>query len=141
MKKLIMLVVLAVAAYASYAQTCNPLCCKKTCEADKAKKETASISTMRSDLQTVITKMSRSSMAFDKQLTDLTVKNCVCDEEGLRYLSTVATSIRREFVQKVDPSKLVASLKEHGRASLPEQQTLAGLKKEIQLLSAQADLL
>jgi hypothetical protein len=141
MKKLIMFVILAVAAYASPAQSCDPTCCKKTCEPDHAKKETASISTLRSDLQTVIIKMGKSSLDFDKQVTDLTVKNCVCNEEGLRYLSTVASSIRHEFVAKIAPAKLVASLKEGGHASQPQAQTLASLNKEVQLLAAQADLL
>jgi hypothetical protein len=141
MKKLIMFIILAMAAYASSAQSCDPGCCKKTCEPDGAKKETASISKLRSDLQTVITKMSKSSLAFDKRVTDLTVKNCVCDEAGLCYLSKIVTSIRHELVEKIEPSKLVVSLKECDHASQPEQQTLASLKKEVQLLTAQADLL
>ena len=132
-----MFIIVAVSAYASHAQSCVPGCCKKTCEA--AKTETASVSSLRSDLQTVITKMSQSSWGFDKQVTDLTLKNCVCDAEGLRYLSTVATTVRRAFVEKIEPSKLVASLKD--QASPSSHETLAGLQKEIQLLTAQADLL
>jgi hypothetical protein len=141
MKKFIMLVILAVAAYASPAQSCDPACCKKTCEPDRAKKETASISTLRSDLQMVINKMSKSSLAFDKRVTGLTVKNCVCDEEGLRYLSTIATSIRRELMKKIESSSLVGSWKAGDLAPQPEQQTLASLNKEVQLLTAQADML
>jgi len=140
MKKLIMLVILAVSACVSYAQPCDPGCCKKKCDLSKVK-ETTSISTLRSDLQMVITKMSQSSLAFDKQVTDLTVKNCVCDEEGLRYLSIVATSIRREFMEKIQPAKQVGSLKTHSLAAQPKQQTLASLQKEVELLTAQANLL
>jgi len=144
MKKLIMLVILSIAFYASYAQSCSQTCDKKSsCGPEGTKKEEAAvISTMRTDLQTVITKMSKSPVAFDNQLKDITIEKGTSDDESLLYISQVATSIRYEFLSKLESSKLVASLKDYKpSASSTKQQMVANLKKEIQLLAAQAERL
>ena len=139
-----MLVILSIAFYASYAQSCSQTCDKKSsCGPEGTKKEeAAAISTMRTDLQLVITKMSKSPVAFDNQLKDITIGKGASDDESLLYISQVATSIRYEFLNKIESSKLVASLKDYKpSASSTKQQMVANLKKEIQLLAAQAERL
>lgn len=143
MKKLIVLIVLALSSFASYSQSCAQSCEKKSCGPEGTKKdEAAVITTMRSDLQTVIAKMSKSSVAFDDQLKDMTIEKGASDDESLLFISQVAASIRYELLNKVESSKLVASLKEFKpAASSSKQQMVANLKKEIQLLATQAEKL
>ena len=144
MKKLIALVILVAASYASYAQSCSQTCDKKSsCGPEGTKKEEAAvITTMRTDLQTVITKMSKSPVAFDHHVKDITIEKGSSDDESLFYISQVATTIRYEFLNKIESSKQVALLKEYKPlASSTKQQMVANLKKEIQLLTAQAERL
>ena len=142
MKKLILLIILAV-SYGSYAQSCEQTCEKKSCGPEGTKKEEAAvITTMRNDLQTVIVKMSKSSLAFDNQLKGMTIEKGASDDESLLYISHAATTIRYELLNKIASSKLVASLKDYKpSASSTKQQMVANLKKEIQLLAAQAERL
>jgi hypothetical protein len=142
MKKLIALIVLAVSSYAMHAQSCCAKTCDKTsCGPEGTKKEeAAAITTMRNDLQTVIAKVSKSSLAIDRQLKNMTIEKGTSDDESLLYISQAATSIRNELLNKIESSKLVASLKEYNpSASSTKQQVVANLKKEIQLLAAQAE--
>lgn len=155
MKKLIVLIILAVSSYATYAQsctpscpspcppTCKPGCDKKLCVAEEAKtEEAAEITTMRNDLQTVITKISRSSLAIDNQLKYLTIAKGTSDDESLLFISQAAASVRYELLRKMESSKVVASLKDYKpSASSTTQQMATNLEKEIQLLAAQAEKL
>jgi hypothetical protein len=143
MKTLIVLILLAVCSFATYSQSCAQSCDKKSCGPEGTKKEEAAvISTMRSDLQTVITKMSKSSFSFDNQLKGMTIEKGTSDDESLLYISQAATSIRYELLNKVQPSKLLASLKDYKpSASSTKQQMVANLKKEIHLLAVQAEQL
>ncbi|HZI25162.1 MAG TPA: hypothetical protein VFD46_08805 [Chryseolinea sp.] len=143
MKKLIVLILLAVCFFATYSQSCAQSCDKKSCGPEGTKKEEAAIiSTMRSDLQTVITKMSKSSFSFDNQLKEMTIQKGTSDDESLLYISQAATSIRYELLNKIEPSKLLASLKDYKpSASSTKQQMVANLKKEIHVLAAQAEKL
>jgi hypothetical protein len=141
MRKLVVFILLSVSSYFAAAQSCAQTCDKKSCGPEGTKKEEAAvITTMRSDLQTVITKMSKSSLAFDNQLKALTIEKGTSDDESLLYLSQAATSIRYELLNKIESSKLVSSLKDYRpSASTTKQQMVANLKKEIQLLAAQAE--
>jgi len=143
MKKLLTLTILIMSAYVTSAQSCAQTCDKKSCGPEGTKKEEAAvISTMRSDLQTVITKMSNSSWSFDKQVKEMSIEKGVSDDESLFYISQAATSVRYELLNKVEPSKVVASLKDFKPStSSTKQQMVANLKKEIQLLAVQADKL
>jgi hypothetical protein len=143
MKKIIALVILSVSSYAMSAQSCAQSCDKKSCGPEGTKKEEAAvITTMRSDLQTVITKISKSSLAVDNQLKDLTIEVGASDDESLLFISQVAMSIRYELLNKVESAKLVASLKDFKPSpSSTKQQMVANLKKEIQLLATQAEKL
>jgi hypothetical protein len=143
MKKLTVIIILTLSCYFSYSQSCAQTCDKKSCGPEGTKKEEAAvISTMRSELQTVITKMSKSTLAFDNQLTAMTIEKGASDDESLLYISQVATSIRYELLNKLESTKLVASLKTFKpSASSTKQQLVANLKKEIQLLSVQAEKL
>jgi hypothetical protein len=143
MKKLLILLILTVSAYVTSAQSCAQTCDKKSCGPEGTKKkEAAVITTMRSDLQTVITKMSHSSWAFDRQVKEMSIEKGASDDESLLYISQAATSIRYELLSKVEPSKVVASLKDFKpSASSTKQQMVANLKKEIQLLAVQAEKL
>ena len=143
MKKIVFLFILALPSYASHAQSCQPTCDKTSCGPDGTKKQEAVvITTMRSDLQTVITKMSKSSLAFDNHLKGMTIEKGTSDDESLLYISQVASSIRYEFLNKIESSRLVANLKDYKPSTFStKQQMVASLKKEIQLLAAQADKL
>jgi hypothetical protein len=161
MRKFIILITLAVSTYATYAQSCTKSCtpscaepctktcnerCTKTCDKQVCEKErsktaeAALISSMRSDLQTVIEKASKSSVAFDSQLKEATIEEGTNDEESLLYISRVAASIRSEFLNKVESTKLMASLKDYTPSPYStKQQMVANLKQEIQLLATQAE--
>jgi hypothetical protein len=155
MKKLIALIIFAASSYVTYAQSCppscpspcppscKPVCDKKLCRAEEAKKEgTASIATMRNDLQAVIAKISGSSLAIDRQVKDLTIEEGTSDDESLVNISKAAASVRRELLSKMESSKLVASLKDYQPSlSATKQEMVANLKKEIELLAVQADQL
>lgn len=154
MKKLIALIILAVSSYATYAQSCTPSCpspcppsctqtCdKKLCTADASNKEEAAITIMRNDLQTVITKMSRSSLAIADQLKDMTIEKGTSDDESLLRISQAAASVRYQLLSKMESSKLVASLKDYKASEAStKQQMVANLQEEIQLLAAQAEKL
>jgi hypothetical protein len=143
MKKLLILAILTMSAFVTSAQSCAQTCDKKSCGPEGTKKEEAAvITTMRSDLQAVITKMSNSSWAFDKQVKEMSIEKGMSDDESLLYISQAATSIRYELLSKVDPFKVVASLKDFKpSASSTKQQMVANLKKEIQLLAVQAEKL
>jgi hypothetical protein len=143
MKKLLILTLIAIAPHFIAAQSCAQSCDKKSCGPEGTKKEEAAvIKSMRTDLQTVVTKMSKSNLAFDAQVKDMTIEKGENDDESLLFLSQAATTIRYELLNKVDGSKLVASLKEFkpGAAS-NKQQMVANLKKEIQILATQAEKL
>jgi hypothetical protein len=143
MKKLLILAILTMFAYVAAAQACPQTCDKKSCGPQGTKKEEAAVITgMRNDLQTVITKMSNSSWAFDKQVKEMSIEKGASDDESLFYISQAATSIRYELLSKVGPSKVDASLKDFKpSASSSKQQMVSNLKKEIQLLAVQADKL
>jgi len=139
MKKLFVLAILTMSVYVACAQTCE----KKSCGPEGTKKdEAAVITTMRNDLQTVITKMSKSTLAFDKQVKEMSIEKGASDDESLLYISQAATSIRYELLSKVESSSQVASLKDFRPSpSSTKQQMVANLKKEIQLLATQAEKL
>jgi hypothetical protein len=143
MKKLIVFILVAVSSFVSYSQSYAQTCDKKSCGPEGTKKEEAAvISTMRTDLQTVIAKISKSSLAFDSQLKEMTIEKGASDDESLLFISQIATSIRYELLSKVESSKLVASLKDYKPSvSSNKQQMVANLKKEIQLLATQAEKL
>jgi hypothetical protein len=143
MKKLLILAFLTMSAYVTFAQSCAPSCDKTSCGPEGTKKEEAAvITTMRSDLQTVITKMSNSSWAFDKQVKEMSIGKGASDDESLFYISQAATAVRFELLSKVEPTRVTASLKDFKPTASPtKQQMVANLKKEIQLLAVQADKL
>jgi hypothetical protein len=97
---------------------------------------------MRSDLQTVINKMSQSTLAFDKHVSDLKISKGSSDDESLLFISQAVNSVRYEFLSKVESSKLIASLKQYQPSNFStKQQMVSALKKEIQTLTTQAEKL
>ena len=143
MKKLIVLILVAVTSFASYSQSCAQSCDKTSCGPEGTKKEEAAVITsMRTDLQTVITKVSKSSLPIDNQLKNMTIEKGASDDESLLFISQAAASIRYELLNKLESAKLVASLKDFKPSvSSNKQQMVANLKKEIQLLATQAEKL
>ena len=144
MKKLIGMIAIIALPYFSFSQSCQPQSCdKKACGPEGTKKaEAAVITTMRSELQTVIVKMSKSSLSFDEQIAGMTIEQGGTDDESLLFLSQAVNSIRYEFLNKVDASKQIAALKEYKPESLSSKQKMvANLKKEIKTLAAQAERL
>jgi hypothetical protein len=143
MKTLFILVLFAGASLCSQAQSCTPSCEKKSCGPEGTKKEEAAvISTMRSELQTVITRMSKSSLSFDKRIAEMKIEKGTSDDESLFFISQAANSIRHEFVSKIESSKLVVPLREYEPLAVStKQQMVSALKKEIQILTSQAERL
>lgn len=138
MKKLFILIITGI-PFLSTAQTCE----KTACGPEGTKKEEAVvIITLRTDLQSVITRMAQSSLSFDKQVSELKITKGSSDDESLLFISQAATSVRYELLSKVTPSKLVSPLKEYKPGTFStKQQMVSGLKKEIQLLASQVEKL
>lgn len=146
MKKLLILVVVAIAPYFVAAQSCTPSC-DKTCDKKSScgpegtkTEEAAVITTMRTDLQTVITKMSKSSLSFDQRVKGMKIEKGTTDDESLLFLSQAATTIRFELLNKIESARMTASLKDFkSGTAVTKQQMVANLKKEIQVLATQAE--
>ena len=148
MKKLFILILIAAIPYFSSAQSCTKpdggsSCDKTSCGPGGTKKgEAKVITTLRSDLQSVINKMSTSSVAFDKQVAEMKLEQGASDDESLLFISQAVNSIRYEFTSKLDQSKLISSLKEYKPKSFStKQQMVSALKKEIDMLADQAEKL
>lgn len=145
MKKLFILILISGISFLTVAQSCppSPSCDKKSCGPEGTKKEEAAvISNMRTDVQTVLAKMAKSKVSFDKQVADMTVEKGESDDESLLFLSQAVTAIRFELVNKLGSAKLTAGLKEYKPSTAStKQQIVATLKKEIQLLTNQAESL
>jgi hypothetical protein len=144
MKKLFFLIILAGSFILATAQSTDKASCDKTACGPEGTKtaEAKSITTLRSDLEAVITKMSKSSLPFDKNISTMRVTKGNTDDECLLYIAQAATTIRYELVSKVEPSKLVPSLKKYEPViAANKQQIMASLKKEIEILASQADKL
>lgn len=135
MKKLLFFMAIAIAPQLVWAQSCD----KKSCGPEGTKKEEAAvISSMRTDLQTVINKMSTSSVAFDQQVKDMEIEKGSSDDESLLFISQAATTIRFELLSKVESSRIVSSLKEFRPvAATTKQQMVVNLKNEIEALAMQ----
>lgn len=147
MKKLLILILLAGIPFLSSAQSCDKTaaasCDKTSCGPEGTKKgEAKVITTLRSDVEDVIRKMSRSPIHFDKQVADMKVIQGSNDDESLLFLSQAVSSIRYEFLSKVEPSKLIAPLRAYKPAAFTtKQQMVSALKEEISMLSNQAEKL
>jgi hypothetical protein len=137
MKKLFTLALLLGALQFSWAQSCE----KKSCGPEGTKTEEAAvIKTMRTDVQSVLTKMSQSKVVFDKQVASMKIEKGESDDESLLFLSQAVTAIRYEVTSKLDADKQIAALKEYKpAAALSKQQMVSSLKKEIELLSNQLE--
>ncbi len=123
----------------SVAQSCD----KKSCGPEGTKKEEAAvITTLRTDLQSVVARMSQSGISFDKEIAQMEIVKGTSDDESLLYISQAASTIRYELLNKVESSKLVSSLKDYKPGSVSSKQKMvASLQKEIQILASQADKL
>jgi hypothetical protein len=148
MKKIFILILIAAIPYVSSAQSCTKAdggasCDKTSCGPGGTKNgEAKVITTLRTDLQSVINKMSLSSVAFDKQVSEMKVEQGTNDDESLLFISQAVNTIRYEILSKVESAKLVASLREYKPASFStKQQMVFALKKEIGVLSRQAEKL
>ena len=147
MKKLFILILIAGIPLLSSAQSCDKnaaaSCDKTSCGPEGTKKgEAKVITTLRSDLQEVINKMSKSSLPFDREISEMKVVQGSNDDESLLFISQAIVTIRQEFLNKLEPSKLVTSLREHKPVGFTsKQQMVSALKKEITVLVSQAEKL
>jgi trehalose-6-phosphate synthase len=142
MKKLFILFLITILPCFVYAQTCSQESCdKKSCGPEGTKvKEAAVITSMRTDLQTVIEKMSKSTVSFDKHVAEMNIEKGTTDDESLLFLSQAISTIRFEFLNKLKSSELVTSLREYKPVTFStKQQMVAALKKEIKILANQAE--
>ena len=147
MKKLFILILIASIPFISSAQSCTKpegaSCDKTSCGPGGTKKgEAKVITTLRTDLQSVINKMSQSSVAFDKQVSEMKLEPGNNDDESLLFISQAVNSVRYEIVTKIESSRLVSSLRDYKPASFStKQQMVSALKKEIEILANQAEKL
>jgi hypothetical protein len=147
MKKLLILMLIAGMPFFASAQSCSKAatasCDKTSCGPEGTKKgEAKVISSLRTDLQSVINKMSKSSLAFDKAIAEMTLAQGENDDESLLFISQAATSVRYELLNKIQSAKLIASLKDYKPSVFSsKQQMVSALKKEIEILASQAEKL
>jgi hypothetical protein len=143
MKKLFILIVIASASHFTYGQSCTPSCEKKSCGPEGTKREEAAvISSMRTDVQTVLEKMAKSPISFDRQIAAMKIEKGQSDDESLLFLSQAVTAIRYELLNKIESSKLIAALREYKPSSYStKQQMVMSLRKEIQMIASQAEKL
>ena len=144
MKKLFILVVIVVISNFTYGQSCSPSACeKKSCGPEGTKqKEAAVITSMRTDVQTVLERMVKSPISFDRQIAAMKIETGQSDDESLLFLSQAVTAIRYELLNKIEPSKLIAALKEYKPTGYStKQQMVSSLRKEIQMIASQAEKL
>ena len=142
MKKLFVLILFTLVLQFAWAQSCDPKSCeKKSCGPEGTKKEEAAvITTMRTDVETVLAKMSQSKVSFDRQVAEMKIEKGQSDDESLLYISQAVTTIRYELMAKLETSKQIGALKNYKPASsASKQQMVASLKKEIQVLTSQAE--
>jgi hypothetical protein len=141
MKKLFILLIFIGMAFLSLAQ--SESCAKSSCGPEGTKKnEAAAITTMRDDLQTVITKLAKSGISIDKEVSQMQITKGTSDDESLLFISQAALTVRHELINKVDPSRLITSLREYKPGNFStKQQMFLGLKKEIEILATQAEAL
>jgi hypothetical protein len=137
MKKIITLIALTGLSYVAVAQSCD----KKSCGPEGTKTEEARVITsLRADLQAVISKMSQSGISFEKEISQMEITKGANDDESLLFISQAASTIRYELLNKVEPTKLISPLKEYKPATFSSKQKMvSALQKEIQLLASQAD--
>ena len=143
MRNLFILILFSLPLQFSWAQSCPPSCDKTSCGPEGTKKaEAAVITTMRTEVQTVLTKMSQSKIAFDKHVANMKLEKGETDDESLLFLSQAVTAIRYELTSRLDASKQLLALKQFKPASsATKQQMVAALRKEIQVLASQAESL
>jgi hypothetical protein len=147
MKKILILLFVAALPYFSYAQSCSPstgaACDKTSCGPEGTKKgEAKVITSLRTDLQSVINKMSKSAAGFDKEVAEMTIAQGTNDDESLLFISQAASFIRAELTSKLDDAKLIASLREFKpKIFSTKQQMVSALKKEVEVLANQAEKL
>src|SRR5687768_7709031 len=116
MKKLLILIALTGVSFLSTAQCCDktsvdkPACDKTACGPEGTKKgEAVTITTLRTELESVITKISKSSVTLDKEVAEMKISKGSSDDESLLFISQAAAPLRYELLNKVEPSKQVAS--------------------------------
>ena len=143
MRKFLTLIVFMSVSLLTWGQSSAQSCDKKSCGPEGTKKEEAAvITTMRTDLQSVIEKMSKSTFGFDKQVVEMTIGKGTSDDESLLYLSQAVTSVRYELLNRLESSRMISSLKDFKpTAATTKQQMVSNLKKEIQILASQAEKL
>jgi hypothetical protein len=147
MKKLFILILIAGIPFFSNGQSCDKAastsCSKTSCGPEGTKKdEAAIIGSMRSDLQEVVIKMSKSSLSFDKRVSEMKIEKGSTDDESLLFISQAVNAIRFELLNKIEKSKLIASLKDYQPSGFTtKQQMVSALKKEILTLTSQAERL
>ena len=143
-KSLFILVALTALAVGAFAQSeskasCSPQACGP---AGTKTEEAKAITGMRSDLQTVLTKLAKSDAGVDEQLTGTEISKGSSDDESLLYIYQSAFAVHSELISKVPSDKILPELKNHNlQPSANKQQLVATLRKEIRLLNDQVDKL
>jgi hypothetical protein len=120
-------------------QGCNPSSCGP---GDTKTGEAKVITSMRSDLQSVIDKMAKSDKGFSQNVTGLQIESGANDDESLLFIYQSASLVRTELITKLQADQVLPVLKETSiQPSANKQQLVASLQKEIKLLVTQADKL
>lgn len=145
MKKMLILLAILLVSGIGYSQSAaqKPGCDKTACGPEGTKKgEAVAITTLRSDLQKVMTSLAQSGLGFNAELVEATISKGTSDDESLLFISQYATAIRLEMIEKLKPSTVMPEMKSyHPTMASSKQQLMTALKQEVQLLANQLNAL
>ena len=116
---------------------CNPSSCGP---GDTKTGEAKVITSMRSDLQSVIDKMAKSGKGFSQDVTNLQIEAGANDDESLLLIYQSATFIKTELASKLQADELLLT-ETTMKPATNKQQLVASLQKEIKALITQVDKL
>jgi hypothetical protein len=116
---------------------CNPSSCGP---GDTKTAEAKVITSMRSDLQSVIDKMAKSGKGFSQEVTNLQIEAGATDDESLLLIYQSAAFIKTELAAKLRTDELLPR-ETTTKPAANKQQLVASLQKEIKALITQVDKL
>lgn len=146
MKKVILILLLAVANYSVYAQSSDKACCPKKAgcspEAcgpkDTKVSESEAITNLRAELQGQLSLLNKLDFDYMTYLKDYEIPQGNNDESSLMIIMATIQAIKSQLAKNVPEQLLIAEL-EKTSTEIPEgkRQTMIYLMKETKLISEQ----
>jgi hypothetical protein len=137
------IVLISLLALTAVAQEQKPGCNPSSCgPGDTKKSEAKVITTMRNDLQLVITKMAKANKGFNQNVTGLQISAGSTDDESLLFIYQSSAAVKAELISKLASNQVLPALRENATQPLTsKQQMVASLQGEIELLTTQVEKL